>query len=208
MENGDLILIKTGSSWTKYDVAKQNVASDFNKLNTQISSYSQQQCAGENLTWVPSAVTEPKPSENTAVTEFTNTNDIAVAKAEIVESNNAPTTTYSAESTQGSSTSSSTGGKKSSGGSSSGGSSTNSNSSPSDNLQIGANQSTENTRTLQQKQNTSSVKNNTDITQDIITEPGTSETGSALPETEQESVFEPNIPEEIIADIGNEQTIP
>src|SRR5690554_2434060 len=92
VENGDLVLMRTGSSWTDYDVWSQNKLSDFNKLNVQISSYSQQQCAGENLTWVPSAVTENQFTQNTIVTEFTNTTDVSVANAEIVKQQNAIST--------------------------------------------------------------------------------------------------------------------
>lgn len=125
--NGDLVLVKTGRTWTKYDDWSQNKSSEFNKQSAQASGYSQTQCQGENLTWVPSAVTDTQSADtaSTPTTEFANTNDITVAHTEVVTyrsttSNQVATTTQSSTSP--------TTSRRSSGGSSSGGSSSGTNS--------------------------------------------------------------------------------
>lgn len=119
--NGDLVLIKTGRTWTKYDDWSQNKSSEFNKQSAQASGYSQRQCQGENLTWVPSAVTDTQSADTAPAptTEFANTDDITVANTEIVTSRNiTPNQVATASQTSISPTTS----RRSSGGSSSGGS--------------------------------------------------------------------------------------
>lgn len=122
--NGDLVLVKTGRTWTKYDDWSQNKSSEFNKQSAQASGYSQRQCQGENLTWVPSAVTVTQPADTAPTTEFANTDDITVANTEIVTSTN---TISNQVTTAPQSPTSSTTSRRSSGGSSSGGASSGSN---------------------------------------------------------------------------------
>ena len=125
--NGDLLLIKTGRIWTRYDDWSKNKSSEFNKQSAQASGYSQRQCQGENLTWVPSAVTDTQSADTapTPTTEFASTNDITVANTEIVTSRY---TTPNQVATAPQSTTSTTTSRRSSGGSSSGSSSSGSNS--------------------------------------------------------------------------------
>ncbi len=126
--NGDLVLIKTGSTWTNYDVWSQNKTAEFNAKSAEVSGYSQRQCRGENLTWVPSAVTDNQSADTAPVTEFSNNNDITVANTELVTPSN-PTTNQASTSTSApQNTTSTSSPRKSSGGSSSGGSSSGSNS--------------------------------------------------------------------------------
>lgn len=124
--NGDLVLIKTGRIWTRYDDWSKNKSSEFNKQSAQASGYSQRQCQGENLTWVPSAVTDTQSADTAPATEFSNTNDITIANTEIVTSRN---TTPNQVATAPQSKNSPTTPRRSSGGSSSGGSSSGSNTS-------------------------------------------------------------------------------
>ena len=123
--NGDLVLIKTGRTWTKYDDWSQNKSSEFNKQSAQAGGYSQTQCQGENLTWVPSAVTDTQSADTAPTTEFANTDDITIANTEIVTSRN---TTFNQVAITPQSSTSPTTSRRSSGGSSSGSSSTASNS--------------------------------------------------------------------------------
>lgn len=124
--NGDLVLVKTGRTWTKYDDGSQNKSSEFNKQSAQVSSYSQRQCQGETLTWVPSAVTDTQSADTAPVTEFSNNRDISVANTELVTLSN-PTTNQASTSPPQNATSTSSP-RKSSGGSSTGGASLGSNS--------------------------------------------------------------------------------
>ncbi|WP_417550266.1 hypothetical protein [Methylophaga sp.] len=126
LANGDLVLIKSGPTWTNYDVWSQNKTAEFNTKNSQVSSYSQRQCKGEDLTWVPSAVNDTQSADTTPATEFSNNNEITVANTELVTPSNpiinqAPTSTPQ-------NTTSTSSPRKSSGGSSSGGPSSGSNS--------------------------------------------------------------------------------
>ena len=124
--NGDLVLVKTGRTWTKYDDWSQNKSSEFNKQSAQASGYSQRQCQGESLTWVPSAVTVTQSADTAPTTEFANTDDITVANTEIV----APQSTSPTQvATASQSSTSPTTSRRSSGGSSSGGASSGSNTS-------------------------------------------------------------------------------
>ena len=116
--NGDLVLVKTGRTWTKYDDWSQNKSSEFNKQSAQASGYSQQQCQDENLTWVPSAVTDTQSTDTAPATEFSNTNDITIANTEIVSSRS---TSPNQVATAPQSSTSPTTSRRSSGGSSSGG---------------------------------------------------------------------------------------
>lgn len=124
--NGDLILIKTGSTWANYDVWSQNKTAEFNAKSAEVNGYSQRQCRGENLTWVPSAVTDTQSAETAPVTEFSNNNDITIANTELVTPSNSITNQASTTAPQ--STTSVSSPRKSSGGSSSGGASSGSNS--------------------------------------------------------------------------------
>jgi len=153
--NGDLVLIKTGRIWTRYDDWSKNKSSEFNKQSAQASGYSQRQCQGENLTWVPSAVTDTQSADTapTPTTEFARTNDITVANTEIVRSTN--TTPDQVTTTQQSPTSQTTS-RRSSGGASSGADSL----STSDNI-----------LPLEQSETTSySRGSNTSLSQNTITE--------------------------------------
>ena len=82
--NGDLVLIKTGDGWTKYEDWSQSKSTQFNSLKTKISSYSQSQCKGENLTWVPPAIHENQSTESPTATDFNKNNELKIANAEIV----------------------------------------------------------------------------------------------------------------------------
>ncbi|WP_439503617.1 hypothetical protein [Methylophaga sp.] len=127
--NGDLLLIKTGRIWTRYDDWSKNKSSEFNKQSAQASGYSQRQCQGENLTWVPSAVNDTQSADTapTPTTEFASTNDITVANTEIVTSRyTTPNQVATAPQSTTSNSTSST--RQSSGGSRSGGASSGSNS--------------------------------------------------------------------------------
>jgi hypothetical protein len=125
-DNGDLVLIKTGSTWTNYDVWSQNKTAEFNTKKSQVSSYSQRQCRGEDLTWVPSSVNDTQSADTAPVTEFTNNNDITVANTELVTPSNPIINQAPTNAPQNTTSTSSS--RKSSGGSSSGGSSADSNS--------------------------------------------------------------------------------
>lgn len=124
--NGDLTLYKTGSSWTNYDVWSKNKTAEFKVKSAEVSGYSQRQCRGENLTWVPPAVTDTQSAETAPATELSNNRDINVATTELVTPSN-PTTNQVAISTL-QNTTSTFRSRKSSGGSSSGGSSSGTNS--------------------------------------------------------------------------------
>ena len=123
---GDLVLIKAGPNWANYDLWSKNQLSQFNEKSAQVTSYSQRQCRGEDLTWVPSAVTDTQSADTAPVTDFSNNNDISVANTELVAPSN-PIINQTPSSTS-QNTNSTSSPRKSSGGSSSGGSSSGSNS--------------------------------------------------------------------------------
>lgn len=118
---GDLVLIKAGPNWANYDLWSKNQLAQFNDKSAQVTSYSQRQCRGEDLTWVPSAVTDTHSADTAPVTEFSNNNDISVANTELVTPSN-PVINQTPSSTS-LSTSPTSSPRKSSGGSSSGGAS-------------------------------------------------------------------------------------
>lgn len=86
--NGDLVLIKTGETWTNYDDWSQNKLAEFNSINSQISTYSQNQCKGEKLTWVPPIVKEQQSIQTFNVADSNNKDELKIANAEIVSPNN------------------------------------------------------------------------------------------------------------------------
>lgn len=84
VSSGDLLLIKTGDGWSNYEAYSQNKLSDFNKQRATIYSYSQEQCRGENLTWInsPAAAAPIQNVVNTTVTQPSNNNELTVATSE------------------------------------------------------------------------------------------------------------------------------